>query len=72
MRKRLTDVNIILLKRSAKRYIVYDSVVPNLGVRVGATGRKTFVVVGRFNGSKHLARHCLGTCGQITTSKHAT
>lgn len=59
MRKRLTEVFIASLKPKAKRYLVYDSVVGGLAIRVAPTGRKTFVFVGR-HGAKHSTRRSLG------------
>ncbi len=60
MRKRLSDALIERLKPRSKRYLVYDTVVPTLAVRVHK--RKTFVVVGRFNGSQHATRRSIGSC----------
>ena len=59
MRKRLTDASVEALKPQAKRYLVYDSVVSGLAVRVAPSGRKTFVLVGR-HGAKHSSRKSLG------------
>lgn len=59
MRKRLNDAVVDALKPKAKRYLVYDSLVSCLAVRVAPSGRKTFVLVGR-HGSKHATRKSLG------------
>lgn len=59
MRKRLTDDLVNRLQPKAKRYLVYDSVVSGLAVRVSPAGRKTFVLVGR-HGAKHSTRKSLG------------
>ena len=48
-RKQLTDANIAALAAKRKRYVVYDSEVRSLGVRVSPRGLKTFVVVKRIN-----------------------
>lgn len=67
MRKRLTEEVIAHLRPAAtgRRYIVMDSVVAGLGVRVSPTGRKTFVLIARFN-SNHPTRRSLGTCGRTS------
>jgi integrase len=57
MKRKLTEEFIDALKPKSKRYIVMDTTVPWLGVRVGT--RKTFVMVARFN-SKHPTRRSLG------------
>ncbi len=62
VRKRLTDEIIVDLPVRKKRYLVWDTVVPSLAVRVG-TKRKTFVLVTRFNA--HTARKSVGVCGRI-------
>jgi integrase len=54
------------LPAKRKRYVVYDSTIPSLGVRVSPRGRKTFIVVGRFNGNKHPTRRKLGVVGKLT------
>ncbi len=59
MRKRLTDAVVESLQPKTKRYLVYDSVVSGLAVRVSPAGRKTFVIVGR-HGTKHSTRKSLG------------
>lgn len=65
MRYRLTDSFIERLKPSATgaRYLVHDSVVPGLAVRVSA--RKSFVLVTRFN-TKHPTRRSLGSVGKVS------
>jgi integrase len=49
-KRRLTDKGIQALKRAAPgtTYNAMDAVVPGFGVRVSETGRKTFILVGRF------------------------
>ena len=69
MRKRLNDEAIGALAAKRKRYLVYDSVVPGLAVRVSPKGRKTFVMVARFNGNKHPTRRSLGAYGKITLDR---
>jgi integrase len=65
MRRRLSERLIEGLKAPpAKRYLVYDTVVPSLAVRVSKR-HKTFVVVGRF-GKRTSSRHSLGSCVSMT------
>jgi integrase len=59
MRKDLTEDLIDALKAERKRYICMDKQVPWLGVRVSPKGKKSFVMVARFN-SKHPTRRSLG------------
>ena len=65
MRHRLTDRSIAALKPRAKRYEVWDEIVPGLGVRVD-TAQKSFVVVKRFPGAKHPTRRTIGHYGVIS------
>jgi integrase len=71
-RESLTDRKLKSLKRDTKRedtlghYDTWDAVVPGLGVRTSATGRKTFVLMARFPGSKNPTRRALGTYGALT------
>lgn len=59
MRKRLTNAVVDSLKPKSRRYLVYDSVVSGLAVRVSPSGCKTYVLVGR-HGAKHATRRSLG------------
>ena len=65
MRHRLTDSLIQRLRPSASgiRYLVHDTVVPGLAVRVSAS--KSFVLVARFN-KKHPTRRSLGAVGKVS------
>jgi integrase len=65
-RKQLTDELVTSFTAKRKRYVVYDSIVRALGVRVSPKGRKTFIVVGRFNGNAHPTRRRLGVVGKLT------
>jgi len=67
-RKALSDRTLKSLKAAAenKHYDRWDSIVPSLGVRVSDTGRKTFVLVARYPGSKNPTRRALGVYGAIT------
>ena len=63
-RKALTDRLLKTLKADAT-----DSIVPGLAVRVGATGQKTFVLVGRFPGRKNPTRRAIGAYPAISLEK---
>jgi len=65
MRRKLTQNLIDSLPTKPKRYIVMDTVMPGLGVKVSPKGRKTFVAVGRWN-SDHPTRRSLGLCVSMT------
>src|SRR5690349_6432324 len=58
----LTDRKLKSLKRAAtgKRYEVMDVEAPGLGIRVNDRGRKTFVLIARYPGSRNPARRTLG------------
>jgi hypothetical protein len=62
LRLRLTHRSIAALKPAAKRYEVWDEIVPGFGVRVDQA-RKSFVVVKRFPGAKHPTRRTIGHYG---------
>jgi Arm DNA-binding domain len=68
----LTDRKVRSLKRDEKRgdklghYDIWDALVPGLGVRTSATGRRTFVLVARYPGSRNPTRRSLGVYGQLT------
>ena len=67
-KKPLTDRSISHLPFAAKgkRRIVWDAIVPGLGVRVTDRGVKSFVLVVRYPGSANPAPRSLGTYGAIT------
>ena len=69
MKRKLNDESIDALVPKRKRYLVYDSIVPGLAVRVSPKGKKTYVMVGRFNGNKHPTRRSLGVVGRITVER---
>lgn len=69
MKRKLNDENIEALAPKRKRYLVYDSIVPGLAVRVSVKGKKTFVMVARFNGNKHPTRRSLGVVGRINLER---
>ena len=66
-RRLLTPKFIDSVKPQAKPYRITDAVVPNLGVKVNPTGRKTFNWVGRINGK--LVTKTLGTYPRFTLAE---
>jgi integrase len=67
-KKPLTDRTILHLKAAerGKRRIVWDALIPGLGVRVTDRGVKTFVLVTRYPGSQSPAPRSLGTYPAIS------
>jgi integrase len=67
-KKPLTDRAIAALKAAppGKRRLVWDALVPGLGVRVTDRGVRTFVLVKRFPGSRHPATRSLGVVGEVS------
>ena len=71
-KRNLTDRTVKSLKRDTKladklgHYDVWDAVVPGLGVRTSATGRRTFVLMARYPGSRNPTRRALGVYGELT------
>jgi integrase len=67
-KKPLTDRAIRSLQPTpeGKRRIVWDAIVPGLGIRVTDRGVKTFVLVTRYPGSTSPAPRSLGVYGGIT------
>jgi integrase len=70
-KKPLTDRAIGALKAAptGKRRLVWDALVPGLGVRVTDRGVRTFVLVKRYPGSRHPAIRSLGTVGAISLAE---
>jgi integrase len=68
VKRRLTDRGLRALKpaKAGSHYDVWDTFVPGLGVRMSGTGRKTFVLIARFPGSKNPTRRKLATYGELT------
>ena len=68
MKKALTDRTLRALKpaEKGKTYDVWDAVVPGLGVRISDSGRRTFVLVARYPGSRNSTRRALGEYGALT------
>jgi integrase len=67
-KKQLTDRSIAALKPAAqgKRDLHYDALVPGLAVRCTDTGAKSFVLVGRFPGSRNPTARAIGRVGAVT------
>jgi integrase len=70
-KRNLTDRTLRALKpaKPGQRYELGDAVMPGFGVRVTDKGRRTFVLVARFPGSKHPTRRAIGEYGAITLEK---
>ena len=72
IKRALTDRKVKSLKRDTKledqlgHYDVWDAVVPGLGVRTSRTGRRTFILMARYPGSKNPTRRALGVYGELT------
>lgn len=66
-RVELTDRKLRALKPAAEgqRYQVMDTLVPGFGVRVTATGNKSFILRTRYPGERHPARRELGQVGVL-------
>ena len=67
-RKTLTDRAVTArnpLDRSPP-YDVMDTVVPGFGMRVLASGRRTYILTSRYPGSRNPTRRALGACGALT------
>jgi integrase len=71
-KKDLTDRKVKSLKANAKladkagHYDTWDAVVPGLGVRTSASGRRTFVLMARYPGSRNPTRRALGVYGELS------
>jgi len=62
MRKHLTDRALKALRPAdaGSRYEVMDSDVRGLGLRVSDKGKRTFILIARYPGSKNPVRRALG------------
>jgi integrase len=67
-RKHLTDRALKALKPApaGERYVVMDSHVPGMGIRVTENGVKTFVLITRYPGHRSPARRALGVYEALT------
>jgi integrase len=70
-KRNLSDRTLKALKpaKSGQRYELWDALVPGFGVRVTDKGRRTFVLIARFPGSKHPTRRAIGEYGAITLER---
>jgi integrase len=70
-KRNLTDRTLKSLKRAShgKHYDEMDSTVSGFGVRVSDTGRRTFMLLTRYPGSKHPTRRALGEYGVMTLAE---
>jgi Arm DNA-binding domain len=70
--KNLTDRKVKSLKGDRNlgdklgHYDTWNAVVPGLGVRTSATGRRTFILMARYPGSRNPTRRALGVYGELT------
>jgi Arm DNA-binding domain len=67
-RKTLTD-RAVAARNPLNRqppYDVMDTIVPGFGMRVLASGRRTYILTSRFPGSRNPTRRALGACGVLT------
>src|SRR5262249_33392206 len=75
-KKNLTDRGLKALERKpaakGKTRDVMDSAVPGFGVRISETGRRTFILLTRFPGSKHPTRRAIGEYGELTLEQART
>jgi hypothetical protein len=67
-KKALTDRGIRALSAApkGKRRIVWDAIVPGLGIRITDKSAKSYVLVVRYPGSPHPTPRSLGTYGTLT------
>src|SRR5262245_9860368 len=65
-RRSLNDRTVKSLKAKTDIYDEWDPLLPGFGVRVSPSGRKTFILVSRYGGSKNPTRRALGTYGELT------
>jgi integrase len=69
MRKTLTDRLLRSLKPRETSFDVMDALVPALGIRVLPSGKRSFVLIGRFPGGRNPTRRALGGYGELTLEK---
>src|SRR5262245_55082864 len=64
----MTDLVSELRVRFEALYLAdtWDAVVPGLGVRTSASGRRTFVLMARYPGSSNPTRRALGVYGELS------
>src|SRR5947209_6469810 len=64
----LTDEGIARQRSTDKRQMIYDGLVPGLGIRIQALPSKhrSFMLGARYPGDGYFSRRALGTVGQMT------
>jgi hypothetical protein len=68
MKAALTDRRLKALRGSNGYRDVWDAAVPGFGVRVAPSGRKTFILMARYN-KKNPTRRSLGTYGLVSLAE---
>jgi hypothetical protein len=72
VRRNLTDRKVKSLRRDLNledklgHYDTWDALTPGLGIRTSKTGRRTFVLMARYPGSRNPTRRALGVYGELT------
>jgi Arm DNA-binding domain len=72
VRRNLTDRKVKSLRRDLNledklgHYDTWDALTPGLGIRTSKTGRRTFVLMARYPGSRNPTRQALGVYGELT------
>jgi integrase len=69
MRKTLTDRLLRSLKPRQTSFDVMDALVPALGIRILPSGKRSFVLIGRFPGGRNPTRRALGGYGELTLER---
>jgi integrase len=67
-KRNLTDRTLKALKAAAPGRLIdtWDSTVAGFGIRVSDSGRRTFVLMARYPGSRNPTRRAIGVYGEIT------
>jgi integrase len=65
-KRTLNDRIVKALKPAVHLYDQMDALVPGFGVRVAESGRRTFMLIARYGGSKNPTRRALGEYGELT------
>ncbi|WP_338893815.1 tyrosine-type recombinase/integrase [Sinorhizobium meliloti] len=66
----LTDKTLLALKpAAARRYEIWDALIPNLLVRVGTTGKKVFSLHARFGGAANPTRRTIGIYPKVSLAR---
>jgi integrase len=67
-KKTLNDRSLKTLRPAPKgeTYDLMDALVPGFGLRISETGRKTFILIARYPGSRNPTRRSIGLYGALT------